>query len=85
MAARLLTHSVRPLAEVALSCGFADQSHLSKIFARNLGLPPGEYRRLAGIRTNRSHMLQIDKSGPPSLIKLRSRGAAAREYARKQR
>lgn len=85
MAAQLLTRTVRPLAEVALQCGFADQSHFSKIFARCLGLPPGEYRRLVGVRSNRSRMFQIDKSGPPTLGTLRARGATAREYARKHR
>ena len=85
MAARLLTRSARPLAEVALNCGFADQSHLSKIFTRCLGLPPGEYRRLAGIRHNQSPMFQIDKNGPSSLDKIRTRSARAREYARKHR
>lgn len=85
MAAQLLTRSVRPLAEVALNCGFADQSHFTKVFARHLGLPPGEYRQLAGVRAKRSRMFQIDKSGLPSLAKLRARGATARAYARKQR
>jgi AraC family transcriptional regulator len=85
MATQLLSRSARPLAEVALNCGFADQSHFSKVFARHLGLAPGEYRRLVGIRGNRSPMFQIDKSGPPGLVKLRARGAMAREYARKYR
>ncbi|WP_164019748.1 helix-turn-helix transcriptional regulator [Pyxidicoccus trucidator] len=33
-----------PLAEVALACGFADQSHLTKQFTRTLGITPGDYR-----------------------------------------
>jgi len=32
---------------VALSSGFADQSHFSRVFARYFGLPPGKYRALA--------------------------------------
>lgn len=33
------------LVEVALNCGFADQSHLSKAFRREFGVSPGRYRR----------------------------------------
>ena len=32
-----------PLAEAALGAGFADQSHLTRCFARQYGLPPGRY------------------------------------------
>ena len=32
-----------PLAEVAARCGFADQSHLTRVFGRTFGLPPGAY------------------------------------------
>jgi AraC family transcriptional regulator len=47
-AASLLVRTAHPLAQVALSSGFADQSHFSRVFARYFGLPPGEYRGLAG-------------------------------------
>src|SRR5207248_1833191 len=33
-----------PLSEVALSCGFADQSHFTREFRRQFGRTPGEYR-----------------------------------------
>ena len=46
-AASLLLRTAQPLAEVALSSGFADQSHFSRVFARYFGLPPGKYRALA--------------------------------------
>ncbi|MEJ6005825.1 AraC family transcriptional regulator [Paucibacter sp. AS339] len=36
------------LVEVALSCGFADQSHLTRAFQRFLGLTPGAYRQAQG-------------------------------------
>ena len=45
-AASLLLRTAQPLAEVALSSGFADQSHFSRVFGRYFGLPPGEYRAL---------------------------------------
>ena len=35
----------RSIAEIALDCGFADQSHLTRVFAKMIGLPPGVWRR----------------------------------------
>lgn len=34
-----------PLSEVAQICGFADQSHLTRVFARHTGLTPAAWRR----------------------------------------
>jgi AraC family transcriptional regulator len=34
-----------PLAQVALSCGFTDQSHFSREFKRAVGMTPAAYRR----------------------------------------
>lgn len=36
-----------PLAETALACGFADQSHLTRQFVRTFGLTPGTVARAA--------------------------------------
>jgi AraC family transcriptional regulator len=33
------------LSEVALACGFADQSHLTRVFTRTVGVNPGAWRR----------------------------------------
>ena len=35
------------LSEVAIACGFADQSHFTRTFSRLAGLAPGAWRRLA--------------------------------------
>lgn len=35
----------RSLSDIALQCGFADQSHFTRHFRRLFGLTPGEYRR----------------------------------------
>lgn len=43
--ARRLIGTGLPLAEVAAASGFADQSHLTRLFARSFGLPPGAYAR----------------------------------------
>jgi AraC family transcriptional regulator len=44
-AAELLSEARLPLAEVALTAGFADQSHFSRRFRGGYGVTPGEYRR----------------------------------------
>lgn len=33
-----------PLAEVAVQCGFSDQSQLTRTFVRQLGTTPGRFR-----------------------------------------
>jgi AraC family transcriptional regulator len=34
-----------PIAEVALTCGFGDQSHLTRVFSKAFGITPGAWRR----------------------------------------
>lgn len=46
-ARRLLRTTDLPLSEVALHCGFADQSHFTRIFSRVEGMPPGRWRARA--------------------------------------
>lgn len=48
-ASHLLAHSQTPLAEIALLCGFSDQSHLSFLFKRYMGVSPSKFRALAGL------------------------------------
>jgi AraC family transcriptional regulator len=36
------------LSDVALACGFADQSHLTQVFTRMVGVSPGAWRRAVG-------------------------------------
>jgi AraC family transcriptional regulator len=40
-----LRESRLSLRDVALACGFADQSHLTQVFTRIVGLSPGAWRR----------------------------------------
>ena len=35
-----------PLVDVALRCGFSDQSQMTRSFTSSFGIPPGRYRRL---------------------------------------
>jgi AraC family transcriptional regulator len=41
----LLLRSMLPLAEIALDCGFSEQSHFTRTFTRMVGTSPGEWRR----------------------------------------
>jgi len=41
----LLTQSGTSIADIAAACGFADQSHLTRVFTDTLGIPPGAWRR----------------------------------------
>jgi AraC-like DNA-binding protein len=43
-ARQLLLHTELPLADVAVRCGFADQSHFTKVFRRSFGASPGKLR-----------------------------------------
>jgi AraC family transcriptional regulator len=45
-ASRLLADTTTPLAEIALGCGFADQSHFSATFKREMGITPARFRLL---------------------------------------
>jgi AraC-like DNA-binding protein len=41
---RLLNFSAS-LAEIAIDCGFADQSHFTRVFTKQIGVSPGQWRR----------------------------------------
>jgi len=43
--AKQLLRGALSLADVALTCGFADQSHFTRVFTRAVGLSPGQWRR----------------------------------------
>jgi AraC family transcriptional regulator len=44
----LLAQGAQSLADIAAGCGFADQSHFTRVFSQHLGCPPGTWRRLHG-------------------------------------
>lgn len=46
----VLCSGTRPLAEVASTCGFADQSHMSHALQRAIGLSPLQLRRLGRLQ-----------------------------------
>lgn len=45
LAKRLLLDTSMPLCQIALKCGCADQSHLTRLFTRIAGTPPNKWRR----------------------------------------
>jgi AraC family transcriptional regulator len=57
LAKRLLSTTDRPIAQIALECGLADQSHLTRIFNRAVGAPPRAWRcrRLADLQSNANY------------------------------
>ena len=44
-ARQLLIQSDRNLSEIALECGFCDQSHMNKVFRVATGVSPGDFRK----------------------------------------
>lgn len=47
LAQELLAHTSPSLAEIALECGFVDQSHFTNTFVRRVGMTPLRWRRHA--------------------------------------
>jgi AraC-like DNA-binding protein len=46
----LMSQSTETLAEISLTCGFFDQSHLGRHFLKEEGLSPAQWRRRHGVR-----------------------------------
>ena len=44
-AAQLLRETARPVTDIALSCGCSSPSYFGKVFRRQMGVSPGDYRR----------------------------------------
>src|SRR5438552_18460374 len=47
-ARELLSDRALSLTDIALSCGFADQSHFTRVFTAMVGVSPGVWRRVNG-------------------------------------
>jgi AraC family transcriptional regulator len=43
----MLATTTLPIKEIAASCGFTDQAHLTRLFARSYGTTPAAFRRSA--------------------------------------
>jgi AraC family transcriptional regulator len=60
----LITSTSERLSDIALACGFADQSHLTRNFCRMVGMSPGLWRR--NISTPRSECCTPVPASRPS-------------------
>jgi AraC-like DNA-binding protein len=84
MASRALVYTHRPLAKVALDCGFADQSHFSREFRRHFGRTPRDYRAhyapgsdAAAPGTNPAAPEQSSADPPPLSFTVQPKGASS--------
>jgi AraC-like DNA-binding protein len=68
--ARERMHGQRPLVEVALDAGFADQAHFTRAFRSAFGLTPARYRALRARRRSSAAPASHGSTGrgviPPS-------------------
>lgn len=53
LAMHCLATTAEPIARIALECGFADQSHLTRLLRRETGSTPARFRHVAHATTNR--------------------------------
>ena len=44
-AKQMMLSSAQPLTQIAVLCGFADQSHLNRVFMQKMGIAPSAWRR----------------------------------------
>jgi AraC-like DNA-binding protein len=51
-AQRLMLGGEIPLSQIAILCGFSDQSHFSRTFHKNVGESPGAWRRARSTQTS---------------------------------
>jgi PAS domain S-box-containing protein len=49
-AVQRLRDTTKPIVQIALECGYSDQSAFTRQFRRTIGLAPGDYRRLHGVK-----------------------------------
>jgi AraC family transcriptional regulator len=56
MAMQLLGATSLPIAEIAIECGFADQSHFTRVFTRLAGSSPRNWRRQGTRRRDRESL-----------------------------
>jgi AraC-like DNA-binding protein len=50
-AKEMMLSTDEPLAQIAIACGLADQSHLSRLFRQEIGVRPRMWRRIHGERS----------------------------------
>ncbi|MBX9813816.1 MAG: peptide-methionine (R)-S-oxide reductase MsrB [Sphingomonas sp.] len=76
-ARELLAAGDSPLAEVAVQCGFADQSHFTSTFRRATGTTPGRYRRDLRALSRSPGRRPVGSAGGASHLGARNRATGA--------
>lgn len=66
-ARELLTRTTIPLAQVALECGFTDQSHFTNAFNRRVGTTPSKWRKREGAQHLHVAWGRLDPGQPRQL------------------
>lgn len=77
----LLAHSRLPIAEIALECGFADQSHFTNTFVRRAGKTPRQWRKDATCAEPRTAPAPEDSFSAASLFACDAGGAKSAQRA----
>ncbi len=63
-ARELLGMTSSSMLQIALTCGFGNQSHFNRVFKRITGLTPGEYRKTAPVDPRDPEpLLQVEAFG----------------------
>ena len=78
-AQEMIRLTTKPLSEIALDCGLADQAHLNKLFLRVVGVSPGSWRRLHGPAPDGTRT-EGRESHRPSLGEIESQAATAHRH-----
>lgn len=78
----LMTSTRQQLTEIALTCGFADQSHLNRSFRRALGVSPGRWRRKE-VQSPRKAGNRSDEGARPSTSAIAIAGHKSRVQERR--
>jgi len=60
----MITSTSQRLMDIALACGFADQSHLTRYFRRVVGMSPGLWRRMSECGTRGVATQAAEESAP---------------------
>jgi methylphosphotriester-DNA--protein-cysteine methyltransferase len=56
----LMRSTEAPLAEIALKCGFSEQSHFTRVFSQTTGTTPAQWRQ-----ESKARQMVIGRSVPP--------------------
>jgi AraC family transcriptional regulator len=72
----MMTSTGQRLTDIAVACGFADQSHLNRYFRRVVGVSPGLWRRVSPYETRTYGLVCEEVSTEPDPVDARACGAS---------